>query len=36
MLERVDGAIVGTNLKVDIKTTAPVDEDRVRELINAM
>lgn len=36
ILERADGAIVGTDLKIDGETTAPVDEDRVRELINVI
>lgn len=35
MLSLADGAIVGTGLKVDGETTAPVDERRVRELVSA-
>jgi len=34
-LNLADGAIVGTALKEDVETTAPVDEARVRELVDA-
>ena len=34
-LDLADGAIVGTALKEDEETTAPVDEARVRELVDA-
>jgi hypothetical protein len=35
ILDVADGAIVGTALKEDGVTTNPVDEERVRELIDA-
>jgi hypothetical protein len=35
VLDVADGAIVGTALKEDGVTTNPVDENRVRELIDA-
>ncbi len=34
-LSLADGAIVGTSLKIDGRTTAPVDVDRVRALVTA-
>lgn len=34
VVEHADGAIVGTSLKEDGETTGPVDEERVRELVD--
>jgi membrane complex biogenesis BtpA family protein len=35
ILENADGAIIGTSIKVDQETTAPVDPERARKLVAA-